>query len=245
MTAGELPITRRLFTVAPMHRIRTGRALICATLAALAMTPAAGEIFKCAGARGRPVFQDSPCDGSVKRSIAPEAKAQAIDPDASVATTEEDRRVLGMLESYQKCTHALPALTYKIAMDYQRWRSEHSTLLARLERDAAFRASLQRAAEEGDGTHGRLTQAQADAMASNCSSLEYMFAPAERTLAEVQAAIERNAATACEDVKRGSDSPQMELIDRKIQSLPAREQQEARKHRASVLEQCGRKEAGQ
>ncbi|HZZ93914.1 MAG TPA: DUF4124 domain-containing protein [Usitatibacter sp.] len=228
-----------------MNRIPAARALVCAMLASLAMTPAAGEIFKCQGARGRPVFQDAPCDGSVKRSIAPVARPQAIDPDSALVATDDDRRLLGMLESYQKCTHALPALGYKVAMDYQRWRSEHSTTLARLERDPGFRASIQRAAEEGDATHGKLTQAQAGAMAANCASLEYMFAPVERTLAEIRTAIDRNAATACDDVKRGSDSPQMELIDRKIHSLPVREQQEALKYRAAVLEHCGKADAGQ
>jgi len=133
--------------------MQTSRSLTYMALAActaLATGLVHAEIFKCAGAKGRPVYQDSPCDGSVKRSIAPQPEPPKIDAGWAASVPEDERRFVGLLESYQKCTHALPAIGYNIAMDYQRWRSEHSAVLARLERDPAFQAAMREAAGEGD-----------------------------------------------------------------------------------------------
>jgi len=244
---------------------RIALALACAVLTS---ATAHAEIFKCAGAKGRPVYQDSPCDGSVKRSVAPEPEPPKIDPAWAARASDEDRRYVGLLESYQKCTHALPAIGYTIAMDYQRWRSEHSAMLARLERDPAYQAAMREAAAEGDRSRGKLTEAQKQATAAGCASLEYQFAPPQRVLSEVKAEMDRGATAACEDVKReyrlahtdrasleypglqreaeerarAGPGEAAERLERKLQSLPAPEQAEARKYREGLREQCAKRE---
>ena len=251
-----------------MHTSRPIVSLTLAACAAVCIGPAHAEIFKCAGAKGRPVFQDSPCDGSVKRSIAPQPEAPKIDAGWAARVPEDERRFVGLLESYQKCTHALPAIGYNIAMDYQRWRSEHSATLARLERDPAFQAAMREAAEEGDRSRGKLTEQQRQATAAGCASLEYQFAPPARTLSEVKAEMDRGAAAACADLKRdyrlahtdrasleypglqreaderarqGPDEA-AERLERKLQSLPAPLQEEARKYREDLRAQCAKRE---
>lgn len=235
---------------------------------ALSSTFAHGEIFKCAGTKGRPVFQDSPCDGSVKRSVAPPPQPVQVDPAWAAHAPEDERRAVGLLEDYEKCTHALPAIGYRIAMDYQRWRSEHSAMIARLEREPGFQAAMREAAAEGDRSRGKLTEQQRQATAAGCAPLEYLFAPPERTLAEVKAEMERAAPAACEDLKRDyrlahvdrtsleypglqreaderarrGPGEAAEQLERKLQSLPPREQDEGRKYREGLREQCAKRE---
>lgn len=242
-------------------------ALACAC-AAVCCASAHAQIFKCADAKGRAVFQDSPCDGSVKRSIAPQPETTRTDPAPVSSLPVEDRRYVGLLESYQKCTHALPAIGYTIAMDYQRWRSEHSAMLGRLERDPAFQAAMRDAAEEGDRARGKLAEPQRQATAAACASLEYQFAPPQRVLSEVRAAMDRGAPAACEDLKRDyrlahTDRASLEYpglrreaderarqgpgeaaerLERKLQSLPPPEQEEARKYREGLREECAKRE---
>jgi len=251
--------------------MQTSRSLTYMALAActaLATGLVHAEIFKCAGAKGRPVYQDSPCDGSVKRSIAPQPEPPKIDAGWAASVPEDERRFVGLLESYQKCTHALPAIGYNIAMDYQRWRSEHSAMLARLERDPAFQAAMREAAGEGDRSRGKLTEQQRQATAAGCASLEYAFAPPQRTLSEVKAEMDRAAPAACEDLKREyrlahTDRASLEYpglqreaderarqgpgeaaerLERKLQSLPAPEQEQARSYREGLRAQCAKRE---
>lgn len=249
-------------TLPPIARL-AALAAACALLA----TSVHGEIFKCAGTRGRPVFQDSPCDGSVKRSIAPE-KPVELDPRWAADAPEEDRRAIGLLQSYQKCTHALPAVGYAVAMDYQRWRSEHSAMLARLERQPAFQAAMRSAAEEGDRARGKLTEQQRAATAEGCAPLEYLFAPPGRTLSEVKAELDRDAPAACEEIARdyrmshldpasaqyqalqreaaqgttAEIEQRRDRLERKLQSLPPSEREDARKHRESLQLECAKRE---
>lgn len=208
-------------------------------IALLAAAPASGqEIFKCRDARGRAVYQDSPCDGSVRRSIAPPPAVEEAAPQERAELTGDEQRITSLLVTYERCTHAVPALAYRYAMDYQRWRIEKSSTLARLERNAHFREAMKSAAEEGDRVKGRLTREQVDATTRSCSVVEYSFAPPARILSEVKAELDRDAAEGC---KADRDRTRLE---HKIESLPAVERQNALKYRETVTQRCAKARGG-
>src|SRR5262245_43460571 len=125
------------------------RVAVSLALALIAL-PVTAEVYKCPDASGKSVYQDSPCDGSVPRSVAPQPKAPAggMSMDSLSRLSSEDRDLAMLMFFYSHCTRIFPDLHAKSAMNYQAWRLKNSAAVSRIESAPDYQVAVKRAQEE-------------------------------------------------------------------------------------------------
>ena len=101
--------------------MKSGIALIAVCLAC----PAAAQVYKCPDASGKNVFQDSPCDGSVKRTVR---------DDNPFARSDVPKELSDTYLRYLRCVRLFPELGAKHNGRYFAWHKRHAAAVEKMQR---------------------------------------------------------------------------------------------------------------
>ena len=117
---------------------------VLAIAALLFASTAMAEVYKCPDpSTGKNVFQDSPCDGSVKRTVpqeAPQRKeftprkpGQRDSSKAYPTMADADWGVRNVLFAYSRCTRAYGEMGAKYGSSYRLWRGRNTASIEKVQ----------------------------------------------------------------------------------------------------------------